>query len=69
MRRWKETQPGGQGLLIDFESYYKSLSDTDKEVRLFLLGSPHTWLTYKTALGIQGGNEGHTNRGGESSPL
>ena len=32
MRHWKQTQPGGQGLLSDFESHFKSLSDTDKEV-------------------------------------
>ena len=27
-------QPEGQGLLSDFEIYFKSLSETDKEVRL-----------------------------------
>jgi hypothetical protein len=32
MRHWNETQPGGQGLLNDFENYFKALSDTDKEV-------------------------------------
>lgn len=34
MRHWTETQPEGQGLLNDFETYFKSLSDTDKEVCL-----------------------------------
>lgn len=69
MRHWKGAQPGGQGLLSDFESYFKSLSDSDKEVRLFHLDGAHTPLTYETNLAIQAGNEGYTERGGKLSPL
>ena len=32
MHRWNERQPGGQGLLTDFDAYFKTLLDTDKEV-------------------------------------
>jgi hypothetical protein len=35
MRRWNETQPGGQGSLTDFEAHFKSLSDGDQEVSLY----------------------------------
>ncbi|KAH9008347.1 hypothetical protein EDB83DRAFT_2531849 [Lactarius deliciosus] len=31
MRQWNGTQPGGQGLLCEFESYFKTLSEVDKE--------------------------------------
>ncbi|KAH9013179.1 hypothetical protein EDB83DRAFT_2321798 [Lactarius deliciosus] len=31
MRRWNELQPGGQGLASDFEEYFKTLTDIDKE--------------------------------------
>ncbi|KAI9448322.1 hypothetical protein H4582DRAFT_2051808 [Lactarius indigo] len=31
MRQWNATQPGGQGLLCEFESYFKTLSEADKE--------------------------------------
>ncbi|KAH9009745.1 hypothetical protein EDB83DRAFT_2583229 [Lactarius deliciosus] len=31
MRQWNEKQPGGQGLAADFDTYFKGLSDTDKE--------------------------------------
>jgi hypothetical protein len=34
IHHWYERQPGGQGLLADFEEYFKSLSDTDREVCL-----------------------------------
>jgi hypothetical protein len=34
MRRWNERQPNGQGSLDDFETYFKTLSDDDKLVRL-----------------------------------
>ena len=33
MRRWNKAQPGGQGLLTDFEQYFKSLSMAATEVR------------------------------------
>ena len=33
MRRWNEAQPGGQGLLTEFELYFKSLSMAATEVR------------------------------------
>ena len=45
MRHWKGTQPSGQGLLRDFEAYYKSLSDADKQVRIYLLCNAHAALT------------------------
>ena len=45
MRHWKESQPGGQGLLSDFDSHFKSLSETDKEVRIYRLGGTYTALT------------------------
>jgi hypothetical protein len=32
MRHWNETQPGGQGSLINFEAHFKSLSGAEKEV-------------------------------------
>ena len=32
MRHWNDKQPGGQGLLSDFNAYFKALSDNDKEV-------------------------------------
>ena len=32
MRQWNKTQPGGKGLLSNFKSYFKSLSEADKEV-------------------------------------
>lgn len=35
MREWIKEQTGGQGLAADFDAYYKSLSDTDKEVSPF----------------------------------
>ncbi|KAI9443888.1 hypothetical protein H4582DRAFT_2189453 [Lactarius indigo] len=31
MRRWNEQQPGGQGPLSEFDIYFKSLTDADKE--------------------------------------
>ena len=31
MWHWNLTQPGGQGTLTDFDSYYALLKDTDKE--------------------------------------
>ncbi|KAH8996456.1 hypothetical protein EDB86DRAFT_2829125 [Lactarius hatsudake] len=31
MRRWNELQPGGQGLTSNFEEYFKTLTDIDKE--------------------------------------
>ncbi|KAH9039920.1 hypothetical protein EDB84DRAFT_1020222 [Lactarius hengduanensis] len=31
MRHWNELQPGGQGLASEFDVYFKTLSDTDKE--------------------------------------
>ncbi|KAI9433541.1 hypothetical protein H4582DRAFT_2060943 [Lactarius indigo] len=31
MRQWNATQPRGQGLLREFESYFKALSEADKE--------------------------------------
>ena len=34
MCRWNEDQPGGQGLLSDFEAYFMSLTEADKEVSL-----------------------------------
>ena len=33
MRHWNEAQPGGQGLLTEFELYFKSLSRAATEVR------------------------------------
>lgn len=35
MRDWNAKQSGGQGLAADFDTYFKALSDTDKEVRPF----------------------------------
>ena len=35
MRHWKGTQPGRQGLLKDFETHFKSLSDADKQVPIY----------------------------------
>ena len=32
MRCWNEAQPGGQGLLIEFELYFKLLSTAETEV-------------------------------------
>ncbi|KAI9435356.1 hypothetical protein H4582DRAFT_2171276 [Lactarius indigo] len=32
MRQWNTTQPGGQGLLHEFDSYFKTLSEADKEL-------------------------------------
>ncbi|KAI9431787.1 hypothetical protein H4582DRAFT_2062391 [Lactarius indigo] len=32
MRQWNATQPGGQGLLRKFDSYFKTLSEADKEL-------------------------------------
>ncbi|KAI9435316.1 hypothetical protein H4582DRAFT_2059572 [Lactarius indigo] len=32
MRQWNATQPGGQGLLREFDSYFKTLSEADKEL-------------------------------------
>ena len=34
MRHWNELQPGGQGLASEFSVYFKTLSDSDKEVSL-----------------------------------
>lgn len=34
MHHWNKTQSGGRGLLTELDSYFKSLSDADKEVRL-----------------------------------
>ncbi|KAI9445310.1 hypothetical protein H4582DRAFT_908008 [Lactarius indigo] len=31
MRHWNKLQPGGQGLASEFDAYFKTLSDTDKE--------------------------------------
>ncbi|KAF8257857.1 hypothetical protein EI94DRAFT_1816742 [Lactarius quietus] len=31
MHHWNETQPGGHGLLVNFDSHFKSLLDADKE--------------------------------------
>ncbi|KAH9009740.1 hypothetical protein EDB84DRAFT_1446127 [Lactarius hengduanensis] len=31
MCHWNEEQPGGQGLLLEFDVYFKSLTDADKE--------------------------------------
>ncbi|KAH9056348.1 hypothetical protein EDB87DRAFT_1687567 [Lactarius vividus] len=31
MHQWNEQQPGGQGLAADFDTYFKRLSDADKE--------------------------------------
>ncbi|KAH9080445.1 hypothetical protein EDB83DRAFT_2310691 [Lactarius deliciosus] len=31
MRQWNEKQPSGQGLTANFDTYFKGLSDTDKE--------------------------------------
>ncbi|KAI9433188.1 hypothetical protein H4582DRAFT_2061227 [Lactarius indigo] len=31
MRQWNATQPGGQGLLREFESYFKTLLEANKE--------------------------------------
>ncbi|KAH9066075.1 hypothetical protein EDB83DRAFT_2315082 [Lactarius deliciosus] len=31
MHRWNKLQPGGQGLASDFEEYFKTLTDIDKE--------------------------------------
>ncbi|KAH9170881.1 hypothetical protein EDB89DRAFT_2071341 [Lactarius sanguifluus] len=31
MRQWNGTQPGGQGLLRNFDSYFKTLSEVDKK--------------------------------------
>ncbi|KAH9022128.1 hypothetical protein EDB85DRAFT_2151980 [Lactarius pseudohatsudake] len=31
MRQWNGTQPGGQGLLCKFESYFKTLSEPFKK--------------------------------------
>jgi hypothetical protein len=33
MRRWNEKQPGGQGLVSEFDVYFKNLSEADKNVR------------------------------------
>ncbi|KAH8979543.1 hypothetical protein EDB92DRAFT_2107530 [Lactarius akahatsu] len=33
MRHWNKEQPGGQGPLSEFDVYFKSLTDADKEVR------------------------------------
>ncbi len=32
MHRWNEQQPGGQGLASEFDAYFKSLTDAEKEV-------------------------------------
>ncbi len=32
MRHWNAHQPGGQGLLVDFDKHFKALSSEDKEV-------------------------------------
>ena len=32
MCRWNELQPEGQGLLADFDVYFKALSNANKEV-------------------------------------
>ena len=55
--------------MSDFESYFKSLSDSDKEVRVFHLSDAHTPLTHETALAIQDGNEGSADRGGKLPPF
>ena len=33
MRHWNEQQSNGQGLAADFDAYFNSLTDADKEVR------------------------------------
>ena len=38
MRHWIEQQPGRQGLAVDFETYYKNLSDAGRQVR------PHSYI-------------------------
>jgi hypothetical protein len=37
MRHWNQLQPGGQGTVAQFDAYYKTLSDIEKEVRSLLL--------------------------------
>lgn len=39
MRRWNEKQPGGQGLEVDFDIYFKSLSREEIQVRF------HTYVS------------------------
>jgi hypothetical protein len=33
MRHWIQLQPGSQGSIANFDAYYKTLSDVEKEVR------------------------------------
>lgn len=40
MRHWNELQPGGQGLASEFSVYFKTLSDSDKEVSLSSRNAP-----------------------------
>jgi hypothetical protein len=34
MHHWNELEPGGQGLASEFDAYFKTLSDIDKEESL-----------------------------------
>ena len=57
MRHWNGLQSGGQGLASDFDAYFKTLSDMDKEVSQSSRNAPEVFLDfYKLSPAIQEGN-------------
>ncbi|KAH9162767.1 hypothetical protein EDB89DRAFT_2024193 [Lactarius sanguifluus] len=57
MRHWNKLQPGGQGLASEFDVYFKTLSDTDKEVsRPLEMYSKYHLEFLKLSTAIQEGN-------------
>jgi hypothetical protein len=48
MWHWNELQPGGQGLAADFNLYFRSLNDANKEVHF----PDHVYITRITHLSI-----------------
>ncbi|KAH9007985.1 hypothetical protein EDB85DRAFT_2165047 [Lactarius pseudohatsudake] len=57
MRQWNGTQPGGQGLLSEFESYFKTLSEPfKKELRAAQAAARKVKTAAKKATGVTNGN-------------
>ncbi|KAH9007492.1 hypothetical protein EDB84DRAFT_1572818 [Lactarius hengduanensis] len=57
MRQWNGTQPGGQGLLSEFESYFKTLSEpVKKELRAAQAAARKVKTATKKATGVTNGN-------------
>ena len=67
MRHWNALQPGGQGLASEFDAYFKTLSDTDKEVSQSSRNAPEVLLDFhKLSPAIQEGNAGSSESNGAS---